>query len=577
MVRAAWFFLGILAVLLVPACLFAEAPRPRREGVVLACLKGEVGRGRAESALKNLGCAIERRLAGIEVEVVRIPKGECEETWSDRLVQAGLAEWAHPDYLVRKCVAPNDAYYSSQWHLPKIKANYAWDLTTGSASIVVAVVDTGVDASHVDLAGKVLAGYNAVTGGTTTTDTDGHGTASAGIVAAATNNGEGVAGVSWKSKILPVKVTADGSGDAYDSDIAEGWRWAADHGAKVISCSFGPLMESVFDSAAKYCESKGAVVLASSSNEGAEYAQWPDYASIVFVGATTSGDTRASFSSWGNYVDCTAPGTSIVTTSAGGGYEYFGGTSAACPVAAGVVALIRARNPGLTPAQAKSVLLAACDDKGTAGEDKYYGNGRVNAQRAVTDAGGAANVAPTISVSASTLSGTAPVTVSFTATAADSDGTIASISWSFGDGSSGSGASVSHTYASAGTFTATATATDNVGASASAAKTITVAAPADTTPPAKPLILSVVAGGTSGTLTLTWKANSEPDLSYYYVVRYDEVAGYVGVGTYGKGTTSIVDSGLVNGRTYYYWVRAYDAAGNKSLWSDYKYATPFAP
>ncbi len=563
---------------------------PRRDGVVLAKFKETSSRESVAAILRELGATVIERLACLDVDVLRFRAGGHEEALAGKLCDSGLAEWAHPDWLATPCVTPDDPYYGYQWHHAVIKSPAAWDVTPGSAAIIVGIVDSGVDASHPDLAGKVLPGWNTVSHSTDSSDIMGHGTSSAGSAAATGSNHIGVAGVSWHSKILPVRVSNSASGGAYDSAIADGIVWAADHGAKVISISMGPLYGSIFDSAAKYAESKDAIVLVATGNSGTEYPGWPDYASIVYVGATGTSDTKTSFSSYGTYVDCTAPGVSIVTTAKGGGYTYFAGTSASCPVAAGVAALIRAAKPSLKVAEVKAILLATCDDKGAPGEDVLYGKGRVNAHAAVVAAaaaGGAppggggpppTNVPPTVgSVTATPTSGYAPLTVSLTASASDPDGTIVSITWTFGDGTSGSGASVSHTYTATGTFTATAKATDDKGAFATKSVTITVTPPPDTTPPSKPLILSVVDAKSGGTLILTWKKNPEADVAHYVIVRYDDKTGYKTIGTFPASATTLTDPGLVNGQDYWYFVRAVDFAGNKSAWSDYKGAIPTGP
>ncbi len=360
--------------------------RERREGIVLAKFKEGVSVDAIARGLKSIGAERVDRLSLLEVDVLRVSAGAPEEDWAEKIVASGLVEWAEPDYLAQPSVTPNDPYFSYQWHHATIKSPAAWDSTTGSATIIIGVVDSGVSASHPDLAGKVLPGWNTVSKNTDSSDIAGHGTAVAGSCAAGGHNHVGGAGVSWHSKILPVRVSNSSGGSAYSSAISDGIAWAATHGAKVINVSMGPLYGSIFDTAAKFAESKDAIVLVSSGNSGTEYPTWPDYPSIVYVGATGTSDTKTSFSSYGTYVDCTAPGVSIVTTSKSGGYMYFGGTSAAAPVAAGVAALIRAAAPSLKVGEVKSILLTTCDDKGAAGEDVMYGWGRVNALKAVTAA-----------------------------------------------------------------------------------------------------------------------------------------------------------------------------------------------
>jgi thermitase len=141
-------------------------------------------------------------------------------------------------YLYQAYLTPNDPNYNLQWGLPKIKADKAWDISTGNNAVIIAVVDTGVDSDHPDLANSLVSGYNSIENTIKTEDDQGHGTHVAGIAAGIINNGKGIAGVSGKSKIMPVKVL-DSTGSGWTSDIAEGITWAADHGAKIYNLSLG--------------------------------------------------------------------------------------------------------------------------------------------------------------------------------------------------------------------------------------------------------------------------------------------------------------------------------------------------
>ncbi|WP_229069755.1 S8 family peptidase [Actinoplanes sp. DH11] len=303
---------------------------------------------------------------------------------------------AQLDVPVSVAAAPtgSDPYRSRQWGLPKIKATTAWAKSTG-AGVTVAVVDTGVDGNHPDLAGKVLTGYDAirdVAGGNS--DANGHGTHVAGIIGAVTGNGVGVSGVAPGTRILPVRVFgADGSG--YMSDVAQGILWAADHGAQVINMSLGSdgKLEALSDAVA-YARGKGITVVAAAGNDrqkGSPTSYPAADAGVIGVAATDAADRYGSYSNAGSYVDVAAPGSDIVSTYptrlTGGDYVAMSGTSMATPHVAAVVALLKAYRPALTPDQIETALETSAVDLGRAGFDNDYGNGRIDAAAALAVTG----------------------------------------------------------------------------------------------------------------------------------------------------------------------------------------------
>ena len=327
-------------------------------------------------------------------------------------------EYAELDTLMVPAeVIPNDTRFTDEWHLKKIGATLAWD-STSATGVTVAILDSGVDPSHPDLAGKLLAGYNAVDQAMgNTADVNGHGTAVAGTVGAVTNNNSAVASVAYGASILPVRITNQSDGYAYWSDVARGLTWAADNGAKVANISYAVSGSSTVSSAANYMKSKGGLVVASAGNGGADLGIADD-PNIITVSATDSSDNLASWSSYGNVVDVSAPGVGIVTLTNGGGTGSWSGTSFSSPITAGVVALIFAAKSGLSPADAEKILKSSAVDLGATGWDNKYGYGRVSASAAVTQALGlqltADTTAPTASISlanGATVSGTQGVTV----------------------------------------------------------------------------------------------------------------------------------------------------------------------
>jgi len=304
----------------------------------------------------------------------------------------------------------DDPYRSQQWDLGKMNVPAASAKSTGSG-VTVAVIDTGVDASHPDLAGQVLPGIDIVAGGTTgvATDPNGHGTHVAGTIAALTGNGVGVASVAPGVKILPVRVlNANGSG--YMSDAATGIVWAADHGANVINMSLGSSAQvSAVTNAIAYARSKGVTVVAAAGNSrtsGSPTSYPAADAGVIAVAATDSADTVAYYSNQGSYVDVAAPGSSITNTYpvAMGSYVVMSGTSMASPHVAAEAALLKAYNKSLTPDQIEKAIESTTVDLGTAGKDTDYGYGRIDAAAAL------AAVAPTSSAPSTTPTTAVPTT-----------------------------------------------------------------------------------------------------------------------------------------------------------------------
>ncbi|MGR6316796.1 S8 family serine peptidase [Micromonospora soli] len=305
------------------------------------------------------------------------------------------------DYKRKATVAPNDpAYtYGDQNYLNTVRLPQAWDRTKGSTSQVIAVVDTGVDVTHPDLTGRTVTGYNVLSPGAAPADDNGHGTMVAGIAAANTGNGIGVAGAAWTARVMPVKVL-DAEGSGYDSDIAAGVIWAADHGAKIINMSLGgPGDDSALHDAIKYATGKGVVVVVAAGNDGDGRAQYPAaYSEVIAVAATDAAGKLTDFSSYGDWIDIAAPGAGIVSTGPGGDYYIGDGTSFSAPIVSGTAALVRTLYPSLTPAQVLSWLRKNARDAGPRGIDPYYGYGVLDAYASV--GGGWAPEFPTPSLGA---------------------------------------------------------------------------------------------------------------------------------------------------------------------------------
>jgi subtilisin family serine protease len=323
---------------------------------------------------------VRRRLDPLGVHVLEVPEAASDAIQAS-LRQTGLFDYVERDYYAHTASDPNDPSYIAQWHLPRIGSPQAWAVTTGSAAVVVAVVDSGVYTQHPDLAGKLVPGWNFVKSSADTADVLGHGTAVAGTVAAATNNGIGIAGVNWASHVMPLVVVDEKDFAAY-SNIAAAIQYAADHGVRIINVSIGGVNSSeTLERSVEYAWSRGAVVFASAMNNSTSTPYYPAACShAVAVSATDANDHLASFSNFGSWITIAAPGTNILTTMNGGGYGYWNGTSFASPIVAGVGALLLAVSPQITNTALVALLLESAD---AIGSPAYFGAGRVNAYRAI--------------------------------------------------------------------------------------------------------------------------------------------------------------------------------------------------
>ncbi len=284
---------------------------------------------------------------------------------------------------------PDDTLYATtQADFPHIGVPGAWALTTGSPSVVVAILDTGYEGTHPDLAAiPIVSPYNARTGTTSVTDGYGHGTHVAGTIAAQTNNAMGVAGIAPGVTIMPVKVM-DSNGQGYWSDFLEGVDWARTHGAKIVNLSLGgPLSASqvaAFQPTFDAAYSAGVLVVAAAGNNNNSNGFYPaSFAHVVSVSATNNSDAKASFSNFGPAVDVSAPGVTIESTFKGATYQTMSGTSMATPHVVGVAALIRSYHPTYTVDEVETALEITALDLGAPGRDDIFGNGRIRAAEAV--------------------------------------------------------------------------------------------------------------------------------------------------------------------------------------------------
>ena len=296
--------------------------------------------------------------------------------------QGGLAE------------IPNDPSFNLQWNMRNtgqtvggvpgtagadVKVTAAWDVTQGDPNLVIAVLDSGID-PHPQLAGRILPGINVPDNTTITIDEcSGHGTHVSGILAAAGNDGIGIAGMTWNTKLLPVVIVNGCSG--FESNVATGLIWAADQGANLINMSLQfylggtPLRDAV-----AYAHAQGAVMCAATGNNGnsniAAPARWSQ---TIAVAATDNNDIRASFSNFGAETDVSAPGVNVWSLGPSSSYTYKSGTSMSVPHVTGLAALLWSAQPTLTHLEVRALIEQGAVDLGTAGRDDLYGLGRIDA------------------------------------------------------------------------------------------------------------------------------------------------------------------------------------------------------
>ena len=368
-------------------------------------------------------------------------KPELERKWRtlSAIKQLGKqpgVRYAEPNYILKPSAVPNDQFYNSQWHYPIINLPQAWDITTGSSAVIVAVIDTGVLLGHPDLQGQLISGYDFISDPSRARDGDGrdpnpndagdiccgasssfHGTHVAGTIAAATNNAIGVAGVAWNARIMPLRVLGVGGGTTddinqailYAARLANGSGTLPAQRAAIINMSLGgPGFSQGQQDVITQARNQGVIIIASAGNEAQQGnpINYPaSYTGVVSVGAVAIDRTRAPYSTFNAFVDIAAPGGDMSRDLNGDGYgdgvvstmgddssgvlgfiyRFSQGTSMAAPHVAGVAALMKAVNPVLTPAQFDALLSSGqlTQDLGSPGRDDQFGYGLVNAYAAV--------------------------------------------------------------------------------------------------------------------------------------------------------------------------------------------------
>jgi len=411
--RLLWLVLLLLLVLPVPAQRLlsgargdqhparAEQAQPRPGSYEPGEVVVRWNSDRRPDALVGLDVAVKEEIEELGTTVLEVPVGREVDLAAELATRAGVA-WAQPNFIRRVSMIPNDPLFDRQWGLRKIDAPGAWETTLGSASVVIAVIDTGVDLAHPDLQGRLVPGRNFLDADQPPQDDGGHGTHVAGTIAATINNAQGVAGVAPGTSIMPIKaLKANGSGR--DSVVAQGVRWAADNGARIINMSFGGTeISPVLTESIAYAARKGIVTVVAAGNEGADTPSYPAAtAPNISVAATDQGDHRGSYSNYGDWIVISAPGSGIWSTFWAGqsSYRIDNGTSMAAPHVSGVIALMLSMRPNLTIAEITSILKMTADPVPEPGS----GAGRVNAAKAVAvlrEADPTATITPTVTTTA---------------------------------------------------------------------------------------------------------------------------------------------------------------------------------
>jgi thermitase len=366
---------------------FAQVTGNLAELVIGISTSSEAGYTDLENLIQNGNGRILRKLyTGNDVEafVVGLPFNSIPLLMNIQKTAQSF-RYVEPNRLVQTDLIPNDPQWSQQWAPKKIQADYAWNTTLGNSSVLVAIIDTGIDYTHPDLAYNYEpGGYDWVNYDDDPMDDHGHGTHCAGIVAAIINNSIGIAGIAQVRVMAEKCLNNEGFGD--DADCAQAIIHAVDQGAKILSCSWGGSSSSIIHDAITYACSQGAIVMAAAGNTANSIEHYPAaFDEVMAVTATDSNDNPAGFTTFGEWVEVSAPGVAILSTIPGGVYLHASGTSMSCPHVAGVAALILSRFPDLTANQLRQAILYATDDLGPPGFDIYYGYGRINAKIAVEE------------------------------------------------------------------------------------------------------------------------------------------------------------------------------------------------
>src|SRR5213593_1139558 len=374
-------FLTIACALLIPTLSAAQTPSST-SSLLVKLVDGLTAQQQAEVIARNGGLEISS-IPALRLHVIQVAPADLPQILARYQADPQVVN-AEENKTRQSQAFPADPLYQNQWSLPKIGWDLVFGTVTPTGSAIVAVLDTGVDGQHPDLAGNVIPGISILDGSPGTTDPSGHGTWVAGIAAAQTNTMEGVAGVAYAGvRVMPVTVL-DANGLGQDSDVIAGVIWAADHGADVILMAFSnPGFSQNLQDAIDYAWSKGIVLVAAVGNDATSTATFPaGDRGVMGVAATDQNDAQAYFSNQGQAVFIAAPGVDIQTIDLNGNYIVISGTSASAAHVAGLAAFMKAADSTLTNGVIVGRIARNADP---AGMSDQTGNGRINMPRALAD------------------------------------------------------------------------------------------------------------------------------------------------------------------------------------------------
>ncbi|PYI51237.1 peptidase S8 [Paenibacillus flagellatus] len=329
---------------------------------------------------------IVREYASSGTAVVRPAAGEEPSEWLNRWERSPHVRYIVPNREVGvAAAASNDPLLDKQTYLQQTHTIDAWTQVTRNESLVVAVIDTGVDLDHADLKGNLVTGVNLIQPGLPPRDDNGHGTNVAGVIAAIGNNGKGVSGMLWKTGIMPIKAL-EPSGRGDEDKLGEGIRYAVDHGAKIVVMSVGLLRnDSYLEEIVRYAEERDVLLIAATGNDEGRNVRYPAaYPSVMAVGGIRDDNSVEERSNYGPELDIVAP-WSVFTTAAGGKYEYRDGTSMAAPQVAAAAAMVWAKYPAMKAHEVRNLLRQTAQDIGEPGWDERTGYGLLRVDRALSE------------------------------------------------------------------------------------------------------------------------------------------------------------------------------------------------
>lgn len=333
----------------------------------------------AQKALNlKYGATVIQSVGQLDVSTLRLPTTLSVDKAIKTYKAQKIVKYAQKNNLRQWDYTPNDPMFPQQYAHQRIQTPFAWDITQGLTTVKIAILDSGCDTSHPDLTSQMLPGKDMVNNDDIPEDDVGHGTHVAGCAAASTDNGIGVAGPGFNCKLVPVKV--GGAGGIPTSAVIAGLTWAADQGVHVINMSFGGWFpDQAEEDAINYAWAKGVVLCAAAGNDPVTDKHYPAaYPACIAVAASDQFDRQSDFTTYGNWVDVASPGVAILSTTVGGGYEAWDGTSMASPVCAGTVGLIWSVAPSFTNTQIRALLEDNTDFVGN-----WVVHGRINAFKAV--------------------------------------------------------------------------------------------------------------------------------------------------------------------------------------------------